>query len=880
MLPFHRRCLLAVLLGLAGRGTLAAQGATATGTLLMQWGDADRGTRPAKVAWTLAGDRGELWNVDLTEAQVRAAGGMRALNRSRVTVVGTATAGTSRARGAPLAPRLRAGAIRPADAGGGASLMASPPQSGAKPYALLLCKFADNASEPRPRADFTTLLSGSFPNLDHYYREISAGQMNLGGSQAFGWFTLPQPRAAYVPGGSLAFSTLAADCTAAADASVNFANFSGIIIQVNGDLDGFAWGGSSYLALDGVTRLWPMTWMPLWATQSSMHGAYAHEVGHSLGLPHSSGPYSATYDSRWDVMSNSYLTFNGATGSYIPGHTNIYHKDLLGWIPPARKVTVTTGAPTILLEQAEVPTAGNTALEIVVPIEGTSQFYTVEARRLLGYDTPLPGEAVIIHLVTPFMNVPSKVVDPDGNGDPNDAGAMWLPGETFTGLNGIRIQVNSRTTQGWSVTVTMPAPPATLTVGGLGTGGGVVSSSPAGINCTSTAGSSSGACVASFAGGSVVSLTPTVTSGSFVGWGGACSGSGSCQVTMDQARAVTAAFQLGNQTLAISATGSGSGIVRSSLEGINCSSVAGVLSGTCTAAYPQGTVITLTADATVGAFTGWSGACSGTGDCTVSLTQVRNVMASFIVTNRTLTTALSGNGSGRVTSTPVGIDCVVTRGVGSGSCTAEFAEGTIVTLAATAGPGPFAGWGGACSGAGGCVVTLSDARTVTARFEPPTFAVAVTAAGGGSGAVTSQPGLAPALACLSTAGTVNGACAAEYLEGTMLTLTATATAGAFGGWSGGCSGFGSCQVTVTQARSVTADFIAPQLLIDDFARALLGEGAIAPEIAAQLDAAGNRNGVRDLGDLVALMDRSPTPRFSAVVMRALQRRGGGDASRP
>jgi hypothetical protein len=47
-------------------------------------------------------------------------------------------------------------------------------------------------------------------------------------------------------------------------------------------------------------------------------------------------------------------------------------------------------------------------------------------------------------------------------------------------------------------------------------------------------------------------------------------------------------------------------------------------------------------------------------------------------------------------------------------------------------------------------------------------------------------------------------------------------------------------------------------------------------LAAQLDAAGNRNGLRDLGDLVALIDRTAAPRFTPVVVRALQRRGGGD----
>jgi vibriolysin len=63
-----------------------------------------------------------------------------------------------------------------------------------------------------------------------------------------------------------------------------------------------------------------------------------------------------------------------------------------------------------------------------------------------------------------------------------------------------------------------------------------VSSSPAGISCGS-------GCQAAFAAGSSVALTATPAAGSiFTGWTGDCTGGGSCQVTVDQARSVTATF--------------------------------------------------------------------------------------------------------------------------------------------------------------------------------------------------------------------------------------------------------------------------------------------------------------------------------------------------
>ena len=68
----------------------------------------------------------------------------------------------------------------------------------------------------------------------------------------------------------------------------------------------------------------------------------------------------------------------------------------------------------------------------------------------------------------------------------------------------------------------------------------------------------------------------------------------------------------------------------------------------------------------------------------------------------------SGAGSGSVTSSPAGIDCET-------DCTEAYANGTTVTL--TAAPElTFAGWSGACSGVGDCIVTMTETKTVTATF--------------------------------------------------------------------------------------------------------------------------------------------------------------------
>jgi len=74
-------------------------------------------------------------------------------------------------------------------------------------------------------------------------------------------------------------------------------------------------------------------------------------------------------------------------------------------------------------------------------------------------------------------------------------------------------------------------------------------------------------------------------------------------------------------------------------------------------------------------------------------------------------------GSGRITSTPNRIDCVIANGVASGTCSAAFDSGSVASLAATAGTDQeFVAWGGDCTGAAACNVTLTRDATVSPQF--------------------------------------------------------------------------------------------------------------------------------------------------------------------
>ena len=91
-----------------------------------------------------------------------------------------------------------------------------------------------------------------------------------------------------------------------------------------------------------------------------------------------------------------------------------------------------------------------------------------------------------------------------------------------------------------------------------------------------------------------------------------------------------------------------------------------------------------------------------------------------VITTFPLNVTLIGTGTGSVTDNLGSIDCVNTAGKITGTCTANYPVGTVVMLTANpTAPSTFGGWLQACSGTGGCSITMNSAQSVTASFVPP-----------------------------------------------------------------------------------------------------------------------------------------------------------------
>jgi hypothetical protein len=306
-----------------------------------------------------------------------------------------------------------------------------------------------------------------------------------------------------------------------------------------------------------------------------------------------------------------------------------------------------------------------------------------------------------------------------------------------------------------------------------------------GIQCGTT-------CVASYPTGTTVSLKAAPSPGAaFLGWKGACTGTSTCDLTIDGPQSIVAKFSAPKGPVAdiVVQTAGSPGTVTSSPGEISCGTV-------CSGSYAEGTDVALTATPAPGSyFVGWSGACTGSGPvCPATAGSSDPATATFGPASlkpvyRQVAASVSGAGS--IGSNPAGIDC-------GNTCIAGFAAGTIVSFQAQPSLGwVFKGWGGDCTGPGACKVDAGDGTQVAATFVKASMLIIRRS---GSGTV---------IATVPSAGiSCTAPCTRAVATGATARLSAFPAPGSrFAGWSGACTGAAPrCNIALDQDANAAARF--------------------------------------------------------------------------
>ncbi|MFC1483776.1 M6 family metalloprotease domain-containing protein [Candidatus Neomarinimicrobiota bacterium] len=366
-----------------------------------------------------------------------------------------------------LSNQLRVEGISPAR-----TLGAAVPPNGDYKALFILVDFSDNVRQTDSTFFDTLAFHQDAGTLWDYYQDASYGTLDivtLDLPSALGWVRAPQTYAYYVNADN-GFGSYPQNAQGLAEDVVNAVNSNVDFSQYDNDGDGYvdalfivhSGPGAEYTGSD--YDIWSHAWATVtdldmgdgyggivrnysmepeyWSVPGDMTiGVYAHEMGHAVfGLPdlYDYGIGGTGTDSRglgrWSLMAGG--SWNGNDGD-SPALPDAWSHFQMGYVNPMDKLTNEIGyvvAP--VADSAEVHRIW------INGIPG-DEYFLVENRQQLGYDTALPGEGLLIYHIDEALQGAAYANDNEWHPDSVDNGHYLVALEQADGLWNLERDENS-----------------------------------------------------------------------------------------------------------------------------------------------------------------------------------------------------------------------------------------------------------------------------------------------------------------------------------------------------------------------------------------------------------------------------------------------------
>ena len=271
------------------------------------------------------------------------------------------------------------------------------PSTGTIQVAFILSEFEDQEyQEDHDQDYFEDLAFGESNSMWEYYYEVSRGELNIQGD-VYGPYTLDGDAADY----GTENMEFVRDSVEIADDDIDYRDYDAVMVIHSGpgeessgnsdDIWSIHWPYSIETDDDGY-EIEQITQAPEYQYSSGERnplGVWVHEFGHELGLP---DLYDTDNSSEgighWGVMASGSWADHGETPVYFSAWSRYW----LGWVDP---IVITDDINNLELEPIE--NDGNVYL---LPIPGnwsnSNEYYLLENRQQLKYDSYLPGEGLLI----------------------------------------------------------------------------------------------------------------------------------------------------------------------------------------------------------------------------------------------------------------------------------------------------------------------------------------------------------------------------------------------------------------------------------------------------------------------------------------------------